>query len=233
MRFSEKKPLLFLGDNHGEWEILFQLLDHKKVESCTLIHLGDDEIGYRNNTEEEELCQNLNKEFEKRRIQFYSIRGNHCNPAYFQGEKRIRLPHFELLEDYSTALYGTQKIQFIGGAISVDRLGREPNISHWAEEKVNLDPNKCQKVDILVTHTCPSWCHPKYFGAFVKDWAQLDPNLLKDLLQERKQMDQILEICQPKFHYYGHMHSSWTGYWNGCNHRLLDINELFQHPSPH
>mgnify|MGYP003333585123 CR=1 FL=1 len=42
-------------------------------------------------------------------------------------------------------------------------------------------------------------------------------------------MDEIFKKCKPKYHYYGHFHSSWAEEINGCKHRLLDINELYEH----
>jgi hypothetical protein len=233
---DKNKPLLFLGDNHGDWTNLFCLLDHNKILSSTIIHLGDDGVGFHGNpATEHSLCEELNKEFKKRDIAFFSLRGNHCDPKYFAEPHRIALSHFELLEDYSLGTWGNKTLQFIGGAISVDRKGRIPFKSHWPNEGLQYLPERCKKVDILVTHSCPSWCYPQRFGPLVEDWARIDPSLKKDLTQERKALDKLFEICQPEFHYYGHMHQSWNQEISGCRHRLLDINELYEHrpPDPH
>jgi hypothetical protein len=232
LTFPKSQPLILLGDNHGDWRNLLSLIDYKEITNATLIHLGDDGIGFQeDNHKEHELCNKLNEEFKKRNIHFYSLRGNHCNPKYFEGENRIALSHFQLIEDYTIGQWGEKKIQFVGGALSIDRLGRIPLRSYWPDEKVKYEPKKCQKVDILITHTCPSWCHPQRFGDLVEDWARIDKALKKDLQNERAILDQIFALCQPKYHYYGHMHHSWSEKINGCHHRLLDINELYEHPN--
>jgi len=227
-----KKPLLFLGDNHGNWNDLFSLLHHKNIQDCSLIHLGDDGVGFHRSAEKEtELCVSLNERFQEKQIRFFSLRGNHCDPKYFEDPERIRLSHFELLADYTLAQWGNKTLQFIGGAISVDRKGRVPGHSYWPQEGIRFLPEKCKKVDILVTHSCPTWCHPQRFGPLVEDWARVDPTLKIDLQKEREQLDILFKKCQPTHHYYGHMHQSWTADIKNCRHRLLDINEVYEHPA--
>jgi hypothetical protein len=59
--------------------------------------------------------------------------------------------------------YGKETIQFIGGAISIDRTGRKEGVSYWSDESIIYKPELIQNVDILVTHTAPSFCHPQEF----------------------------------------------------------------------
>ena len=86
-----------------------------------------------------------------------------------------------------------------------------------------------QKVDILVTHTAPSWCFPQQFNEIVYGWALEDAYLIGDLSNERAIVDEIFKLCKPKLHLYGHFHSSWTEEVNGCKHKLLDINEVWEY----
>ena len=124
--------------------------------------------------------------------------------------------------------YNGKKIQFIGGAVSIDRAARKEGISYWEDEAVKFDREKCQEVDILVTHTAPTWCFPQQFNEMVYGWAREDAYLLEDLTEERAIMDEICKLCKPKLHLYGHFHSSWTERVNGCMHKLLDINEIWE-----
>ena len=116
----------------------------------------------------------------------------------------------------------------MGGAISVDRTARKVGVSYWENEGVVFDKDKLHhKVDILVTHTAPSWCFPQTFNEMVYGWAREDADLLEDLTDERAVMDEIVKACQPSLHLYGHFHSSWNEEINGCKHRLLNINEIW------
>jgi hypothetical protein len=226
---DETKPIIFLGDHHGNWNELFYIANNKNLENCNIISVGDLGIGFQYKKEYEySLSENLNERFKEKNINFYGIRGNHDNPYFFNGKNRIRLSNFELIEDYTIVKYNSKTIQFIGGAISIDRVGRREGISYWKDEPLIFCKNKCKKVDILVTHTAPSWCFPQTFNEIVYGWASEDKRLLKDLTDERVLVDQIFKICKPIFHFYGHFHASWTEKINGSEHRLLNINELFQ-----
>lgn len=158
---NNNKPLLFIGDHHGAWSQLLDVIDTKKISDCYLISVGDLGIGFKyEKNHEYKQSEKLNDSFKDRNIIFYGIRGNHDDPFFFRGSNRISLSNFELIEDYTVAEYGGKKIQFIGGAISIDRTGRKEGVSYWAEEAVNYKKDKCKEVDILVTHTAPSWCFP-------------------------------------------------------------------------
>lgn len=222
----DDKPLIILGDTHGQWSKLLYELTLKNVKECNILSVGDIGIGFATN--EFENAEFLNKRFKEKSINFYSIRGNHDNPSYFEGNKRIALSNFELVEDYTVAEYRGKTIQCIGGAISIDRKGRAKNVSWWSNESVNFEPRKCKEVDILVTHTAPSRCAPVEFGEIVYSWAEEDQELIKDLVKERKVMDDLLSLCKPEQHFYGHFHFSNTEVVNGCKHKLLNICELYE-----
>jgi hypothetical protein len=221
-------PLIFLGDHHGNWSDLFYLIDKNNISNCNLISVGDSGIGFEYKTRQLQTINRLNKVFEEKNIYFKAIRGNHDDPAYFKGDDRIALKHFELIEDYSVWEYNSKSIQFIGGAVSIDRTGRAPNVSYWLDEGVIFNKNACKKVDILVTHTAPSVCFPQSFNEMVYGWAREDAYLIEDLNDERSVMNEILKLCDPEYHFYGHFHSSWSEQINGCRHRLLAINELYE-----
>jgi hypothetical protein len=226
---DHKKPLIFLGDHHGDWNWLSYLIKTKDIKNSIIISVGDLGIGFQHNKESEhQTYNNLNCFFKKRNINFYGIRGNHDDPIYFTGERRLSLSNFELIEDYTILTYNSKKIQFIGGAISIDRTGRTPGVSYWEEERVEFRKNFCKKVDILVTHTAPSFCFPQQLNEMVYGWAREDAYLLEDLSDERAVMNEIFKLCQPDLHLYGHFHSSQTEHLNGCTHKLLDINELWE-----
>ena len=229
MKLNNDNPLIFLGDHHGAWATIFDVIRYKNISDCNIISVGDLGIGFHKKEYEHKQAENLNILFKEKNINFYGIRGNHDDPSLFKGTDRIVFDNFELLEDYTVAEYGDKTIQFIGGAISVDRTGRKEGISYWEDEGVVFNREACQEVDILVTHTAPSHCFPQQFNEMVYGWAREDAYLLKDLTEERSVMDEIFKLCKPTLHLYGHFHSSWTERVNGCVSKLLDINELWEY----
>lgn len=226
-KLDNSKPILFLGDHHGAWSSVFDILESKNISDCYIISVGDMGIGFKYTKEQEyKQAENLSNFFKERNIRFYGIRGNHDNPSYFKGNDRIVFENFELIEDYTVMEYGDKKIQFIGGAISIDRTGRREGVSYWKDEKLIYNKKACQKVDVLVTHTAPSYCFPQGFNQIVYGWALEDAYLLGDLSNERAIMNEIFKTCQPSQHFYGHFHVSYTEEINGCKHYLLNINEF-------
>jgi len=220
------KPVFYIGDHHGDWKQLFWFVNRARLENCHLISVGDSGIGFKPKSQQIEDVEDLNNKFKKLDINFMSIRGNHDDPSYYIGDNRICLDNFELIEDYSVYEHNSKLIQFIGGAVSIDRTGRSLGVSYWEDECVIFNKEACQKVDVLVTHTAPSWCFPQGFNEMVYSWARQDAYLLEDLTDERAIMDEILKTCQPSWHLYGHFHSYWNEQVGDCKHRLLNINEI-------
>lgn len=229
-RLDDSKNIIFLGDHHGSWRVIWEYIERHDLEKCILISVGDLGIGFNYTRENEfKLCNNLSEKFKERDINFYGIRGNHDDPFFFS-EKRVAFENFQLIEDYSVYEHRNKLIQFIGGAISIDRTARLLNTSYWENEGLTFKREMCQKVDVLVTHTAPLFCFPQALNEMVYGWAREDAYLLEDLDDERLVMGEIMKICKPSFHVYGHFHSSWSEEINGCKHRLLNINEFFEFP---
>ncbi len=222
-------PIYVLGDTHGNWYEVFFYINNYDIRDCYLIHVGDGGEGFSPKDQQMKQFESLNDKFKEKNINYLSIRGNHSDPSYFKGDNRVVLSNFELIEDYTVAQYGDKKIQFIGGATSIDRLARREGVSYWSGEKVDYQPDKCEKVDFLITHTAPSYCFPQKFNEIVYGWSKEDKNLISDLLEERSKMDQLFAICRPKIHCYGHFHSSWSEEINDCFHKLLNINEIWEY----
>lgn len=220
--------MYFIGDNHGAYQDMFDIINHHDIKDCYFIHLGDGGEGFLPFKKQLRQFNLLNEFFKARKIQYMSIRGNHSDPFYFKGDNRITLSNFELIEDYTVMKHNDKTIQFIGGAISIDRAYRNKGTSYWEDELVVLNRDKCQKVDILITHTAPSWCFPQQFNKIVYDWAREDAYLLDELTDERLLVDDIFKICKPSLHLYGHFHNSYTEIVNGCTHKLLNINEIWE-----
>ena len=67
---------------------------------------------------------------EERNVECYMIRGNHDNPAYFEGTT-FSYKRFIAVPDYTILQACNHSILCVGGAISIDRIYR---INEWNTE---------------------------------------------------------------------------------------------------
>jgi hypothetical protein len=219
-------PVCITTDHHGEWDALFRKLEHLQIEDCVLLHCGDIGIGFKSPDKQHKEIEFVNNRFKKRNIQFKGIAGNHDHREYFQGN--VNLSNFELLPDYTYREFNGEKFLFVGGAVSIDRLIRVPNMSWWEDEAFILKPELVDKVDVLITHTAPNW-----IGDFQKSgisgWCEKDPTLWKECVKEREDIAKLIELCGAKKHRCGHFHQSHFSSHNGCDSRILDILEIVEH----
>jgi hypothetical protein len=223
---NQSKKIILLGDHHGDWQSVLQIIDRLLIRDCLLICVGDGGEGFQEKTKQMHQFQVLNHLFEKRGITYWSIRGNHSDPQYFDGS--VCLSNFELLPDYTTRTINNEKFLFIGGAISVDRLARTPEVSWWSGEGIVFKPELISECDVLITHSAPHWIGPNDKEG-INWWCEKDLTLWEDCVKERRIMNEIFQLAKPKFAYMGHFHQSCFVDLEGCRARILDINEFFEH----
>ena len=229
LTFSDDKPIILCGDHHGDYQAVISLLKKNQITDCYLIHVGDGGEGFTLNTEKQHReFAYYNDIFKHKNIVYCSIRGNHSNPYYFRSGL-VNLDNFKLLEDYSTISYKNKTIQLIGGAVSIDRSIRKSGRDYWEDEVIEFDRAKCKKVDVLITHTAPTWSFP--YGCtsdIVKMWCNRDSSLFKEIVHERLIMEEIVNCCEPSLLAYGHFHVSHIDKIRNCVCKALAINELWE-----
>lgn len=244
---------IFLGDIHGEFVKINRYIKKYDITDADIYQVGDFGVGFKSFEKELRQLKPLNEVLKNRNITLYAIRGNHDYPEYFRTDP-FQFSNIKLLPDYTVVESNGQKILLIGGAISVDRGGRyttrqkikdyeiHGNESWWYDEVFVLDEEKLKTftdIDVVVTHTCPSYCEPFMkggVGGFVEDLIRKygDLELRGELMDERILLDKVFEILSEKndikFHYYGHFHNTSVTVNNGIKHRLLDIDEFYMEP---
>lgn len=227
------QPTYILGDHHSNYDDLIRALLRRGLRQCRIIHVGDGEEGYLDHWDDETAGQ-LDHAFASLEIEYFSIRGNHSNPHVFDGS--VVLPNFQLLPDYSRLEIDGETWLFVGGAISIDRLNREPGKTWWPEEEMTLDETRAQPADVLVTHTGPSWLTPPHremVDYYAAAEADIGTNTLhRELHDEAARIDRLFELVRPRQWYYGHYHHSATHQHRGCIIRQLDMAELVRHTPP-
>jgi hypothetical protein len=231
--------MIFIGDIHGNFRNFLKILENSGIENSTLIQVGDFGVGFRPIEIEYELLRPISNWLENTGNTLYAIRGNHDNPDYFQNNpfdfERIKLlPDFHIME-----LEG-KNILFLGGAISIDRITRKIGISYWEGEELPFiipdikDIFSGSHIDIVCTHSCPTFTWPQTFSPIVESFAEKDTKLLSELTAERKRLDLLFEKISeyngfaPKLWVYGHMHKTIKTEYQDCKFQCCGIDYLYE-----
>jgi len=227
------KPTYILGDHHGDYGAVFSILRERDIRDATIIHVGDGGEGFpdwRPTT-----AGNLDRHFAALGIEYLSIRGNHSDPGFFDG--KVMLPNFKLLPDYTTLHMNGQSWLLVGGAISIDRIDRVMGRTWWPGEPFELREDLAQHVDVLVTHSGPSWIGPGCRNELVRACCHAEAEfgcdtLIAELEAERKAHEKLFRLMKPKTWYLGHFHERAEKTYLACRTRILDCNELISHQMP-
>lgn len=223
-------PTYLLGDHHSNYDDLIRALLRRGMRGVKIIHVGDGEEGYPYSWDEE-TAEHLDNAFASLEIEYLSIRGNHSNPNVFDGS--VMLPNFKLLPDYTRLEIDGESWQFVGGAISIDRLNRIPNETWWPTEEMILDESRAQSADVLVTHTGPTASVPPV-SSFLLEYIHAEEQfgretLFDELRDEAARHDRLYELVKPRQWYHGHFHRSATLRTGNCEIRQLNVAELVRH----
>jgi UDP-2,3-diacylglucosamine pyrophosphatase LpxH len=220
------KPIYIIGDNHGKYDVMFRFIEAYEIKDCILIHVGDGGEGFVPYDKQMRQFNHYNDQFKSKEIEYLSIRGNHSDPAYFDGS--VNLSHFKLLPDYHTQIINGEKFLFVGGAISIDRKIRKEGFSYWENEPFVLDKSKIEECDVLITHSAPTWLGP-FDKKGILSWCEKDEFLWRDCLKEREDHDILFELAKPKKSYAGHFHQRFSVDINGCRAKILAELEIIPH----
>ena len=246
----EKMHNIYLGDIHGNFGLIHQYIDLFNLENVNIIQVGDLGIGFKRLEKDKRHLQMFHQKLVKHNVFVYAIRGNHDYKPYFDNDP-FNFTNIKLVKDYTVLNLGGENILFVGGAVSVDRMKRygfakddetEPNglIEWWSDEIFILDEQKLEQykdIDVVVTHTTPTYCYPFSkigFGLYVEDIIKEtgDKDLRTDLLYERHQVSIMFDILKKnnkiKYHVYGHFHQNHQMEYEGINHILIGIGEIWE-----
>lgn len=225
----------FIGDIHGDFNRLISKLKTRRIRNENLIQVGDFGMGFRSVKDDMLFMNKLNDSLAENGNRLFVIRGNHDDPKFFDGS--IDMSNLQLLPDYSVLSLEGKTLFLAGGAISVDRGIRKLDLNYWKDEVFVFDGKKLNsilssndKIDIVVTHTAPSFAFPKTIDPIVISYAKNDQMLIHELTQERNLLNNlyaaIADVTKPSYWYYGHFHTSKREMIDGTLFCLLDADEI-------
>lgn len=242
IRFENIDTLLFCGDIHGEFEaIVFKL---NRYSNAVLVVCGDIGMGFHKEEYYLTLFKKLNLKLSKKNNYLLLFRGNHDDPAYFDGSFK-KYKHIYLLSDYTIVSVKQTHILCIGGATSIDRKYRIENErrsgrkTYWGDAELPcFDESKLNEINrdfpdsiaVLATHTVPSFAYPTT-KQNIETWLKSDEGLEKTIDEERAVMDKVFTKLQENQNnisdwYYGHFHEHKLEQHYGINFRLCDCGEI-------
>lgn len=250
--FTDAKHIVVAGDIHGDFEALVDKCGIQYGMTDTLIIVaGDCGFGFQRPNYYEDLYMKLSNRLSKANNWIVFVRGNHDNPAYFDG-KQVNYKRWKAVPDYSILKACGHTILCVGGAISVDRTYRLSEMYgmtvvieedrrlevayYWPDEKPVYDEaklaaiNEVCAIDVVVSHTAPSFCE-LISRQGIQNWLTKDEDLLQDIKAERKVMDNIQAYLYAHSHpvdywFYGHFHQSWHSEIDGIKYNMLDCLEI-------
>lgn len=200
-----KEKVLFVGDTHGEIELINKAVVLAQRANCKrIVQVGD--FGYFPNIYPE-FIESLNS-----KIPFYFIDGNHDDhsvlPHEAEGIVNLRELEHEVENFYyiprGLALnWGESNILFMGGANSVDKEHRTLGIDWWDTEEISYGDYQIasdnqyiwEKVDIIVSHECPRTEAIRYKGEG-NDYSS-------------RAIGELIELFNPWLLIHGHHHRSY------------------------
>jgi UDP-2,3-diacylglucosamine pyrophosphatase LpxH len=228
----KKDRLIFLGDIHGQWNLIKRQVKFFDIKDAYIIQVGDFGIGFHKPNYDKTELEFLNKYLRTKNVHVYVVRGNHDDPQPFIDHRNYG--NIEFLPDYTELTILGLNYLFIGGAVSIDRNHRKMKQLGWFEnEGLVYDSDKiakCRDIDVVITHTSPEYVYPMKFGDIVYHYAKQDGFLLDDLRTERALMTKICDELRInndiKEWYYGHFHRSNVEDFMGIKFTLLGEDEF-------
>ncbi|QJB33834.1 metallophosphoesterase [Chitinophaga oryzae] len=231
--------MIIIGDLHGGYPELLSRIKKFKLEKTTFIQVGDWGLGFQPVSHDLKALSQIDSFMRSSGNQLLIIRGNHDNKWFWDQGHTFGLQHIQLVKDYTVMEIAQQRVLFVGGGISIDRLNRTAGKTYWPDEELVYDEAllhaSCQAgVDIVISHIAPREIWPYTYNEVVQHFIAKElsngHDLAADLENERQLMSRIYhKAAAAGCHswYYGHYHESHTEEKNGIAFRCVSVMELY------
>lgn len=218
------RQLWICGDIHGEVSGLVRNAVNRGISCADILVVGDFGAGFGRPKSMDVAYGKVKAALEKNDICIYTVRGNHDDPAFFDGKHDYERLHF--LPDHYIIEFCGKKIYPIGGAVSADidlvdpltrksrrmvndalvRYGSSKRVWWPDEAPTHIVDGLTASADIVVSHEAPlSFDPPLVRADNVRDetWQKI--------VESRKYLDCVLHAIKPALWFYGHYHKHFDG----------------------
>jgi len=202
---------VFVGDLHGDWRVLNQLLQHYK--KAKIIQIGDLGLGFAShfNVETGKPYYDGDPELPDN---FRFIRGNHDNP-----ETCRQYPNY--IGDYG--FDQETNAFYISGAWSFDQAYRTQGLDWWVDEELSyqelqkaIDLYTEIKPNIVFSHTCP---------AIIAKTFLMNHKYEYHADRTEAALETMWKIHQPRLWLFGHWHRNFDKTVLNTRFFCLNINQ--------
>ena len=250
-----ERQLWICGDIHGELSGLVRNSVNRGISCADILVVGDFGAGFGRPKSMDVAYGKVCTTLEKNDICIYTIRGNHDNPAFFDGLHDFEWLHF--LSDHRIIELCGKRIYPIGGAVSADidfvdpltrksrriinetliRMGSSKRIWWPDEAPTQIVYGSAPSAS---SGTLASIEIPEGIDIVVSHEAPLsfEPSLMQanhvrdetwlKIVESRKYLDYVLSQVKPTLWFYGHYHCHYEGNYQNTLYRCLDIAEMSQ-----
>lgn len=219
------RQLWICGDIHGEVSGLVRDAVNRGISCADILVVGDFGAGFGRPKSMDVAYGKVRAALEKNDICIYTVRGNHDDPAFFDGKHDYERLHF--LPDHHIIELCGKKIYPIGGAVSADidfvdpltrksrRMVNDALIRYgstkrvwWPDETPSASSGTLfpECVDIVVSHEAPLSFDPPLVRA-----DHVHDETWQKIVESRKSLDCVLQTVKPALWFYGHYHKHFEG----------------------
>jgi hypothetical protein len=227
------KNVMIMGDLHGVWRKVNSLIAHHKP--LIALQAGDFGWwpGFSNTTKistgvwrrrlgADCLAPKIEAKWQQTGLKIHSgalyfCPGNHEDWVDLEAKATSLNPYpvevmknvFYMPRCSTLLLPDGRRVLFMGGAHSIDKAQRRLGYDWYPQETIthgDIHNLPDVKVDIVVSHTSPSWFKTELFG-HSNDWRQTDSYWLEKFRDPScLALDVVWEQYRPKLWFFGHYH---------------------------
>lgn len=253
----DKPNLCFIGDIHGEFKGLQGMMKKTGLRDTAYVVCGDVGLGFHKKEYYSQIFNKLTRTASNLNCEFIFVRGNHDSKAYFDKQLIHRkcfksVPDYCVLKTpthnvlciggaisidrlYRKQVFRQNVMDYsLRHGCSLTEAEKLCPQVYWEDEPCYYDDEKLSHlklngidIDIVCTHTCPSFVKP-FDKNNITYWLQKDDKLEEDLDNERAVMDKVYYKLRTDGHnikewVYGHFHFHSMEYYDGIKFMMLDM----------
>lgn len=254
---TDKPNICFVGDIHGDFNGISAMMSFSGLTDVAYVFVGDCGFGFESLEHYNQIFNKLSRKASNTNSECFFIRGNHDSPEYYNNclinKKRfktvqdytvIQTPNHNILcVGGAVSIDRLERIHInnknLANYLKYHNISESEAIlkhrkCYWPDEMPFFDKEALDeinesgiRIDIVATHTSPSFAQPLTKDA-IKKWLIDDHSLETDINGERKTMDEIYDKLIGDGHpiqkwIYGHYHAHNSEYINNINFIMLDM----------